>query len=76
MANHFTHDDLLQYIYNELPPSGTAAIEQALRANSELRSQHEELTSVIRQLELVLYQPAQRSIDKVLAFSQHEHTAI
>ena len=53
MAQTFTPEDLLQYLYKETTPEQTAAIEQALAENWTLREKFEVIKAGYRRLEQI-----------------------
>ena len=70
MAN-ITQDDLLQFLYNELPPEKTKEMQQELDADTELQERLNVLKAAKTRLEKIkLLSPDERSIDKIMNYSE------
>ena len=70
MIKTFTHNELIQYVYNELPNTAKTKLEQALLTDQELAEECAELLVAKRQLERVTKKPRQQCISNILLYSQ------
>lgn len=68
--HRFTQEDLLQYLYKETSREKTAAIEEALVADWNLREQFDTLCSAQQKLELIRLSPRQQTIDHILNYAE------
>ena len=70
MIKTFTQDELIQYVYNELPNDVKTKLERALIADSELAEQCADLLASKRELDCLFQAPGQRCISNILIYSQ------
>lgn len=69
MAQTFTPEDLLQYLYKETTPEQTAAIEQALAENWTLREKFEVIKAGYRRLEQIRFSPRTETVLNILRYA-------
>lgn len=70
MIKTFTQDELIQYVYDELPNDVKVKMESAFMADSGLAEQCADLLVVKRQLDNLVQAPSQRCISNILIYSQ------
>ena len=73
MAQKFTPEDLVQYLYKETTPEQNAAIEQALAENWTLREKFEVIKKAHARLEKFKLSPRVESVLNVLKYG-NKHT--
>ena len=66
----FTHEELVQYLYNETSPEKTAAIEAALRDDWTLREKLEVLQSSTQGLNTALESPRMEVVLRVMNYAR------
>ena len=70
MIKTFTQDELIQYVYDELPNDIKTKLERALIVDSELAEQCADLLATKRNLDCLVQPPSQRCISNILIYSQ------
>lgn len=70
MANNFTPEDLIQYLYKETTPEQTAAIEKAMAEDWTLREKFEVIKRAAKQLTKLTLSPRTESVLNVLKYAQ------
>ena len=70
MTKTFTHHDLVQYLYNELPKKQRLALEVALMVDQELAEACADLLLTQLSLEEALTQPSERVTDAIISYSK------
>jgi len=70
MIKTFTHEKLLQYVYNELPAKEHQEVEHALLHDAELATICADLLLAQRCLDGLRRQPKQKTIDSILQYSR------
>ncbi|MFT3846532.1 MAG: hypothetical protein QM725_15850 [Lacibacter sp.] len=70
MANNFTPEDLIQYLYKETTPEETAAIEQAMAEDWTLREKFEVIKKATQRLTKFTLSPRTESVLNVLKYAQ------
>ena len=70
MIKTFTHNELIQYVYDELPNEVKNQLECTLQTDLELAEECAELLIAKRKLEKRSQQPSQRCINNILLYSQ------
>ena len=70
MTKTFTQDDVVRYLYNEIPKSEKARFEEALICDSALLDLYHELSATKQQLEEIIESPSNRVIKKILDYSK------
>ena len=76
MKQHFTHNDLLRYIYNEVSYLEKLAIELELQRNEALLTEYMQLCESSAQLDDLLDEelsPSSVCVHNILAYSQSSH---
>lgn len=77
MKQHFTHNDLLRYIYNEVSYLEKLAIELELQRDEALLAEYMQLCQVHAQLDELLEEeelaPSSVCVHNILAYSQSSH---
>jgi anti-sigma factor RsiW len=71
MIKTFTQDDLVLYVYNELPYEAQTRLEQALKQDHELADQCSELLLAKVDLEKALHSPSQKVVNNILSYSRN-----
>lgn len=66
----FTQEDLLQYLYNETSTEKTAAINEALVDDWDLREKFNFLSSARQRLEIIKLSPRKQTIDNILNYAE------
>ncbi len=70
MTKTFTHDDVVRYLYNEIPSGEQTAFENALICDTELLDLFYELSAVKKQLDKAMKIPSNRVIKNILDLSK------
>lgn len=70
MANNYTENELLLYLYNELSELESAQIESALLSNSSLQNSLSKLKEGMAVLEKLGAEPSPTSIELIMEYSQ------
>ena len=70
MIKTFTHEKLLQYVYNELPAKEQTEIEQALFHDAELATVCADILLAQRCLDGLQRQPRPKTTDSILQYSR------
>lgn len=71
MQNNFTIEDLVLLLYKETDASKSLAIFEALQEQPELLAEFEQLSQAKALLPKVHFSPSDKSIDKILNYSEH-----
>ena len=66
----FTPEDLVRYIYNDLPPEKAAALEAAMQEDWTLREKFDVLKASTENLDKALESPRTETILKVLNYAR------
>lgn len=69
MTKASTPDSLMAFLYREMSPEETRAMQQELAINVLLREELEALTDAKRALPRVTFNPADRTMNRILAYS-------
>lgn len=64
---HFTQEDLVQFMYHETDDKKSALIMAALEENWDLKEKYQVLLSAHRQLESVMLKPEEKTMNKIMA---------
>ena len=71
MMNTFSNDDLLRYIYNEMPEAEAKNVTETMRGDWKVREALIELQSAKADLDrLPMYSPSKRSINNILQYAE------
>lgn len=70
MTKTFTQLDLVQYLYNELPPRQRQRLEQTLMVDQELAENCADLLLTQLSLDDVFSQPSQRVTEAIMRYSK------
>ncbi|MDP5172775.1 MAG: hypothetical protein NWR72_21230 [Bacteroidia bacterium] len=68
MKRRFTDDDLLRFLYNEMPPADSDLLMDALVKDEELFERYESFQQAAEQLSEVSYQPSAKSVEAVMSY--------
>ena len=71
MIKTFTQDDLVLYVYNELPYEAKTKLEQVLTQDHELADQCSELLLAKMDLDKVLDSPSHKVVSNILSYSRN-----
>ena len=71
MADSYTQDDLILFIYNELTEKENFSIRMALETDPELYITYHQLLQVIGNLDTLNFEPDPSSVELVLEHSSH-----
>lgn len=69
MENNYSHNDILQYIYNELDDEKSIMIENALQDDVELREDYEQTIKILGLLDRLSENPSPTTIDLIVEYS-------
>lgn len=69
MTKPFTPNDLVRYIYQEMPEAEQELLMQALQRDDVLMQEYVEMLSTIEQLEQVSLQPSERVVKAIKAMA-------
>ncbi|KAA9331581.1 hypothetical protein F0P96_15215 [Hymenobacter busanensis] len=70
MIKTFTHETLLQYVYNELPAEQQVEVEQALVHDADLAARCADLLLAQRCLDALQSTPSDRATQNILNYSR------
>jgi len=70
MTKIFTQDDVVKYLYNEIPLGKRSEFENALICDDELLNLFRELRNVKKSLEKVVKNPSNQVIKSILDYSK------
>jgi len=70
MTKTFTQNDVVRYLYDEIPAQEKARFEDALACNSELVDLFYELSAVKRSLDGAARNPSDHIIESILDYSK------
>lgn len=74
MTNTFTHDDVVQYAYNELSPERRTAVKHALQTNQALRCFYEEVMQTKQDLSRMhRSRPSQGTVNSILDYARSQN---
>lgn len=65
MTKLFTPNDLIRYVYQEMPEVEQELLMQALRSDEKLMQEYVELLSAIEQLDQVQLQPSEKVVKAI-----------
>lgn len=65
MTKQFTPNDLVRYIYQEMPEVEQELLMQALHSNEQLMQEYVEMLSAIEQLDQIQLQPSERVVKAI-----------
>jgi hypothetical protein len=71
MTKTFTHNELIQYVYNELPAELTTPLETVLKSDHALAGNCAELMAAKRNLDKLRPEPSVASINNILMYSRN-----
>jgi hypothetical protein len=69
MTKQFTPNDLVSYIYQEMPEVEQELLVQALHSEESLMQEYIEMLSTIEQLEQVRLQPSEKVVKAIKAMA-------
>jgi hypothetical protein len=70
MTKTFTYDDVVRYIYSETSSEESESIARALTCDDDLMSFYLDTLEIRNQMNLIVRQPSQRVVSKILAYSE------
>lgn len=70
MTKTFTQNDVIRYIYKEIPEEESELIAQCLLTDSQLQTFYEEMLALKKQLNKVKIGPSERAIQNILVYSK------
>jgi len=70
MISIYTQEDLILYIYNELPEMKKASVAKAIENDSELKRQYVILLETVNTLNTAYAEPSNASIEIILRHSE------
>ncbi|WP_026956202.1 hypothetical protein [Algoriphagus vanfongensis] len=65
MTKLFTPNDLIRYVYQEMPEVEQELLMQALRSDEKLMQEYVELLSAIEQLDQIQLQPSEKVVKAI-----------
>ena len=72
MHHHFTEDDLILFIYNELSETERLALQQAIECDHELKSKMVNLLEISDRLSTFSLDPDPTTIDMIMEHAHYE----
>jgi uncharacterized protein with von Willebrand factor type A (vWA) domain len=69
MTKQFTPNDLVSYIYQEMPEVEQELLVQALHSEESLMQEYVEMLSTIEQLDQVRLQPSEKVVNAIKAMA-------
>ncbi len=75
MTKTFTYDDVVRYLYSETSPQENNSIVEALSSDAEMLAFYLDSLELQVQMNRIVREPAKRSIDHILRYSQHYPTS-
>jgi hypothetical protein len=76
MPKSYTQDDLILFIYNELPEKDKFNMQKELESNPDLFKSYNMLLQVVGSLDTLNYEPHPSSVEIILEHSHHEEHTI
>lgn len=73
MDRTFTQDELILFIYNELPTADRIALVNELVVNQDLRAELKQLTDTVGMLSDTVYEPSATSVAIIIEDSLSSH---
>ena len=70
MAQKFTQNDLIRFIYKETSVAETLAIQELLNSDFDLYIEYQKLYWSYQKLPKVTFSPSQKTVDNILSYSQ------
>ena len=70
MTKTFTQDDVVRYLYNEIPKNEKARFEEAMICDTSLLDLYHELNAAKSQLDEIMESPSRRVIKNILDYSK------
>lgn len=70
MANSYTSNLLIKYIYSETDIADRLELEYAIETSAEVRSQYLDLRNSYKNLPKVQFAPKKTTMDSILAYSK------
>lgn len=68
---HFNHEDLVQFLYNETSPQKSQAIQKALETDWALKEEYQQLLATKNELEgLKSRSPRKETLDFILQYAE------
>jgi len=68
MKRRFSDDDLLRFLYNEMPPADSERLMDALVRDESLWQRYESFQQTAESLSEVKFEPSQRAVDAVMSY--------
>jgi hypothetical protein len=72
--NHFTTEDMLRFLYNEMNREEALEMQSALEADWKLRECLDELKGLLKGLDSERHSPRSQSIDAIMKYAGVEAT--
>lgn len=76
MTETFTQNDVIRYLYNETSPAEKQQIKSALRWDNDLAEFYHEMRQLTSQMNEIVMEPSQRSVDAIMAHAKHDNLQI
>jgi hypothetical protein len=70
--NHFTTEDMIRFLYNEMNPEETRMVTEALASDWLLKEKYETLKASMNDLDTVRFSPRLSSIESILQYAEQE----
>ena len=70
MIKTFTRNDMMRYFYSEMKNDESAEFKKALEENPGFKSEFKNLTDDLNQLDNIVMQPSEATIEKILKNSR------
>lgn len=69
MKETFTYDDVVQFMYREMPASEAGAMSHLLETDEDMKAMYEDLLVAKNQLPKVLFNPPSSVLNAILQYS-------
>jgi len=71
MTQTFTPNDIVRYLYQELPDKDQQSVRSVLSTEEELAILHREMLAAKELLEQVSMEPSDKTVNQIIAFSHN-----
>jgi len=70
--NHFTTEDMIRFLYNEMNPEERRRVFQALESDWLLKEKYETLKASMNDLNRISFSPRRNSIEQIMQYAEQE----
>jgi hypothetical protein len=68
--NHFTTEDMIRFLYNEMTPEETLLVNEALASDWKLKEKFEMLKASKNDLDSIHFTPRKSSINSIMQYAE------